>query len=288
MGLFALSLILAAAVLHATWNLLVKRADAGDLFPWLYGVSAAIVYLPISIPLLATAWSTYTLHAWIAFIGSGLLNALYFVVLQRAYRAGDLSVIYPLARGTGPLLSSALAIWLLHERPSLLAIAGAVLVVASVIVFAWSGGEAGRTSRPTRAALVFGLTTGAIIATYTVWDKQAVAAYAVSPALLPWASSMALTVVLAPAAARRWSEVRSAWRTHWRAAIGVGVLFPLAYTLVLMAMRVSPVSYVAPAREVSILFGAVMGARVLGEGQIARRTIAAIIMLIGLAALAWG
>jgi drug/metabolite transporter (DMT)-like permease len=289
MGLFALSLILAAAVLHATWNLLVKRANAGDLFAWLYGAAAAILYLPVSVPLLVSAWSTYTPRAWAAFIVSGLLNGLYFIVLQRAYRAGDLSVIYPLARGTGPVLSTLMAIWLLHERPSILALIGALLVVTSVMLFATSGGGgAERSARPTRAALAFGVATGAIIATYTIWDKQAVAAYGVSPALLPWATSVALTLALAPAAARQWGDVRAMWRRHWRAAIGVGVLYPLAYMLVLVAMRVSPVSYVAPAREVSILFGAAMGVRVLGEGHGTRRLIAASVMLLGLAALAWG
>jgi drug/metabolite transporter (DMT)-like permease len=321
MGLFALSLILIAAVLHATWNLLVKRAGAGDLFAWLYGGVAAVLYLPVSVPLIVRDWPAYDARHAIGFAGSGLLNMLYFLVLQRAYRAGDLSVIYPLARGTGPVLSTLAAIWLLHERPSWLALAGAVGVIASVVIFATSGRSGNRansaktanstnstnTANSTNiaghasgapsppaarglsgAALAFGVATGVIIATYTVWDKQVVSTLRVSPWLLPWATSLALTMALAPAAVGRWDEVRRMWRDHWRAAIGVGAMYPLAYILVLLAMRVSPVSYVAPAREVSILFGALMGARLLGEGQLRRRLAAASVMLAGLAALAWG
>jgi drug/metabolite transporter (DMT)-like permease len=297
MGLFALSLILVAAVLHATWNLLVKRANAGDLFAWLYGSVAAVLYLPVSVPLMVRDWPAYDARHAIGFAGSGLLNMVYFLVLQRAYRAGDLSVVYPLARGTGPVLSTLAAIWLLHERPSWVALAGAVCVIASVVIFATSANNGNRASNGKNAssgrglsgaALAFGIATGVIIASYTVWDKQVVSTLRVSPWLLPWASSLALTIALAPAAVRRWDEVQRMWREHWRAAVGVGALYPLAYILVLLAMRVSPVSYVAPAREVSILFGALMGARLLGEGQLRRRLLAASVMLAGLAALAWG
>jgi drug/metabolite transporter (DMT)-like permease len=214
-----------------------------------------------------------------------LIHVVYFIVLQRGYQLGDLSVVYPVARGTGPVLSTIAAISLLGERPSILALLGAILVALSVFALARPARTA---TNDARRAVAFGLLTGILIAAFTIFDKQAVGSYGVPPLIQQWGTSLGLAILLAPAALRRREEVRQQWRHHWREAVGIGILCPMAYILVLSAMAFSPVSYVAPAREISILFGTVMGTHIMKEGQSKRRIAAAVTMVLGMAALASG
>ena len=104
--------------------------------------------------------------------GSAALHTGYFVLLNQGYRSGDLSLVYPLARGTGPLLSSAAAIAFLGERPSLLGLSGALLIIAGVLVLTGNPEQLRRAGA--RAAMQYALLTGAFIAVYTLWDKQAI------------------------------------------------------------------------------------------------------------------
>ena len=137
-------------------------------------------------------------------------------------------------------------------------------------------------------AVRYGILTGMIIAGYTIWDKQAVSRFMIPPVLLDWSFSLSRTMILSPYALRRWDEVKHHWNTHKRYAIGVAVLNPLSYIFVLTAMIFTPVSYVAPAREVSILFGTLMGAKILAEEDARRRTVGACIMIVGVIALSFG
>ena len=281
----ALGLVLAAAVLHALWNLLAKRSGGGAVLVWLYGTVSAVLLTPLAAvtiftrPLgLGPAGLSYTL-------ASALIHVVYFLVLQRGYQLGDFSVVYPVARGTGPVLTTVAAILLLGERPSAVALLGAALVALGVFALARPAGAA---TADTKRAVAFGLLTGALIASYTVCDKQAVGRYGVPPLVQQWGTSLGLTTLLAPEALRRRDEVRQRWRSHRREVIGIGLLVPVAYILVLSAMTFTPVSYVAPAREVSILFGTLMGTHLLSEGQSIRRITAAATMVVGVVALALG
>ena len=152
-------------------------------------------------------------------------------------------------------------------------IGGAVLIAVSVFVLTSSGGL--RAVAEARVAVAYGLLTGTVIAAYTLWDKYAVSTLLIAPLIYDWLSSLTRALVLSPYAAARWSRISLAWRNHWRQALVVAILSPLAYILVLTALVFTPVSYVAPAREISILFGTIMGARLLAEGDPARRLVAA-------------
>jgi drug/metabolite transporter (DMT)-like permease len=284
---FSLALVLGAAVLHATWNLLAKRAgEGGTAFVWLCALLMAALYAPIALIVVLVA-EPHIGAAQIGFlVGSGVLHTCYFTVLQHGYRVGDLSLVYPLARGTGPMLSTAAAIVILGERPTPLALAGATLVCLGVLAL-------GSTSRSTdnrrRApAVAFGLITGGLIAVYTLWDKHAVGTLAVPPLVLDVSANAVRAALLTPSALRRRAVVRTVWREHRREIIGVAVIAPLAYILVLTALAVSPVSYVAPAREASILIGTVLGVRLLKEGHLGPRVLGALAIVGGLAALALG
>lgn len=281
MTLFALSLLLAAAFVHATWNLLLKRAQGGPAFQWLFAALSVGLYLPA---VLVWVWHRPTpLDSQVVavIIVSSLLHTLYYGVLQRGYRAGDLSVVYPLARGTGPFLAVIGAVLILGERPSAGVLAGGMLVIAGVFVLS-GGGAWSRRGRPSRAAVMYGVATGVVIASYTLWDKNAVSAVGIAPLLLDWGTNCGRVVLLAPVALRRRRELHSHWLRHRREALGVALLNPLAYILVLTALQVTPVSHIAPAREISILIGSLMGIRLLGEGNARVRLLGAASMTLGL------
>ena len=281
---FALGLVLLAAVFHATWNLLAKRAGAGGPeFVWLFGVLSVAIYLPVALVVLVVTHPVLGI-AQIGFIaGSGTIHTGYYTVLQRGYGKGDLSLVYPLARGTGPMLSTAAAIVAFGEHPTALALAGAACVCAGVLAIG-SGGRHGAV----RPAITLGLLTGCIIAAYTLWDKHTVSSLSVPAVILDWGANVVRSAWLTPVAARRRDGVREVWRRHRREAVGIAILSPLAYILVLVALARSDVSYIAPAREVSILIGTLLGIRVLEEEALGLRIAGAVAIVAGVVCLALG
>jgi drug/metabolite transporter (DMT)-like permease len=286
MTLFALALVLVAAVLHATWNMYAKRAGGGLPFVWVSGVVSLILWTPLA----AVYWwrhpDAINRLGLLFIVASGVLHCGYSIFLQRAYRAGDFTLVYPLARGTGPLISSLCAIAFLGERPTPLALAGGALIIGSIFYLTggprlWQGHAQGK-------AIGYGLGCGVFIASYTVVDQQGVTLALVPPLLLDWGGNVARTALFAPLALRRRAELADVWRKHKDACLAVAVLGPLAYILVLWALTFTPLTYIAPVREVSILFGAFIGARLFKEVDGRRRVWAALVMAAGVIALAVG
>jgi drug/metabolite transporter (DMT)-like permease len=288
MTVAALTLVVFSAFVHASWNFLLKKSGGGTGLIALASLLSLGVYLPL---VLAVGWMQSYRFEW-AHLGlmvvSGMVHTVYFLLLDRAYRSGgDLSIVYPLARATGPLLTIAVAVLLLGERPGAVALGGAVLIGASALLltgnpFAWHRTEA-------RHAVGFALLTGLSIAVYTIWDKWSVAAWLIPPIVYDWGCNASRCAVLVPLARKRApGEMARAWRERRGTAITIAMLSPLSYILVLTAMVFTPVSLVAPAREVSILFAAFMGAHFLREGELGRRLVAAAGMALGIAGLALG
>ena len=286
MTAFALVLVLASAVAHATWNLFAKRAGGGVPFLWLALTLAIPLYAPVAVAVIVLSDATIGPTELLWLLVSAALNVAYFIFLQRGYRAGDLSIVYPLARGSGPVLATLGAILVLGERPTPVAIAGAAAIASGVLVL--TGDPRKLKRRGVGAAVGFALLTGVTIGMYTLWDKRGVSALLIPPVLYEWGSNVFRSLILAPLALRRWPEVRAEWRANRTAALVVALLSPLAYMLVLTALAISPVSYVAPVREIGILFGVLVGARSLAEGDAGRRSIAALLMVGGVIALALG
>jgi drug/metabolite transporter (DMT)-like permease len=288
--LYALGLVLVSGFLHAVWNLLAKRASgdaSGPAFVWLYSALSTVIFAPLAAGVFVAGERLGIVGLLFAF-GTGVLHVGYFLSLQKGYQVGDLSVVYPLARGTGPLLASGVAILLLGERAGPVAWAGILLIVAGVFLLAWEPNGGGRSPAGARLGVVFGLLTGAFIAAYTLWDKQAVGNLALSPVLYYWGSLLVQTVVLLPVAVRRRGEIRAAWGARRAETLGVAVLSPAAYLLVLTALVFAPVSRVAPAREIGILIGTILGGGLLAEGGLERRLLASLSMVLGIVALAVG
>jgi drug/metabolite transporter (DMT)-like permease len=295
----ALALILVAALAHATWNLFSKQASVAGAssFVWLMSLAATGLYAPVVAVSVLLSPPRLTLLDWVFMAGTGLLQVGYFLFLQASYRLGDLSLVYPVGRGSGALLAALAGIVLLGERPGPAGVAGIVLVVLGVLVLG-APGRGGDSPAPTRPgtparprlsrAIVFALVTGTFIASYTLWDKYAVSTLKVPPLMQGYASLPVMALVLAPSALRQRSRTTRVWRDFRRQVTGAAVLSPLAYILVLIAMSFTAVSAVAPAREVSVLAGVLLGRRLLGEGGLARRLTAAAAIAAGIICIAIG
>lgn len=283
----SLILVLAASFIHATWNLLVKQVGGGTLLLWVIAAIAMIFYAPLVVALIFLRPIHPNPLLFVLLFGSVVLHLVYFVILQRGYEVGDLSVVYPLARGTGPTLSALGGILLFAERPSLTGIFGIVCILFGIFLIATPGRRIRRNSR-IRPAVIYGLLTGICIASYTLWDKYCVGIALVHPLILDYSSQIFRAAVLAPIAARRRAGLAKLWRSNRARIVWIALLNPLSFILVLTAMIDTPVSYVAPARELSIVIGVFFGARLLAEEGFARRLVGASFMVCGIALLAIG
>ena len=285
----ALALLLVAALGHATWNYLAKGARNDAAFTFAFVAVSLVVYAPVAIVAYAIERPEITWEA-VAFmaVSGGIFHVAYYYALTTGYRLGDLSLVYPLARGTGPAIAVAGGILIFGENPSALALAGAAMVTVGIVVMTWSphvrDGHAN-----VRLSVAFALLTGAIIGTYTLWDKQGVDLS--TPIIYAYGIDVFRILVFAPFVLLRREGRKSltyAWNEERRAVLGIGLLEPGAYMMVLAALTLAPVSYVAPAREISILIGALLGWRLLGEGDVARRLLGAGTIVAGVFALALG
>ncbi len=285
MPLTAFLLVTCAALAHAAWNLLVKRAAHSRHLIWFSSATEAILLLPIAIWATAGSWSRLGLKAALFLAGTGVVHLFYTASLQRGYRAGDFSVVYPLARGTGPLLSFWGAILVLREHPSWLAGAGALLITAGI--FLVSGRATGSGGQSYRAGLFWGVVTGVTIACYTLIDGYSVKVLLLAPVLIEYTGNLVRATMLLIGTLRQRVSLRVEYRKFWKEATGIAILTPAAYILVLFAMRTAPVSHVAPVREMSMMIGAWIGTRFLGEGNARRRMLGSALIVSGVAALAW-
>lgn len=282
----ALSLVIAGALLHALWNLFAKQASGGLPFVWLFG----LVSLAVSLPFGWVSWQAdpqpLTLQAWAAIAGSALVHVVYSLVLQKGYRESDFSVVYPLARGTGPLFAVFGAMAVLGEAPSPLGWLGIFAILSGIFLVSGTAQSLFAPSPKARAGLLWGTATGVSIAAYTVIDGWAVKALGIAPVLYYVLGLALRSIILAPRALRDRPGLRAQWRLNRRHIIAVGILSPLAYILVLFAMTMAPLSYVAPIRELSMLLGVLFGARVLRESFVPSRAIGTACMVAGVVILA--
>jgi drug/metabolite transporter (DMT)-like permease len=277
----ALLLVLLAALCHSAWNLIVKT-DARRLE---IQSGALVVGTLLCAPVLLfhSPWALPSL-AWAAVAVSALFESAYVLALTSAYAAGDMSLVYPVARGTGTVLVAPLAVLLLGERPSLQGAVGIGLVVIGIFLShgALSGWAAARAHR---RAVGWALLTGAMIAGYSLVNKIGVT-------LVP-VPLYAFLVFLADAVlvrlVQRWrgGAVPALRRdAPWGRIVAVGVLMMGAYLAVLVAMSQAPVSYVVATREISVVVAALLGALVLHERHSAARVAGAAVIFGGLCAIA--
>jgi drug/metabolite transporter (DMT)-like permease len=246
--------------------MLVRRGAHPEAFAWWLAATAAALYLPLGAYLLATAG--LPAPGWPFVAATAVVHAFYFILLGRAYKHGDLGLVYPIARGTGPLLVPAIAIPLLGERLSPLGALGIGLIVVGVVTIGVGGFGPAALKRldalVRHPAARYALATGVTIAIYSVNDKAGVSR--VHPLLYGYLLFVGASMLAAPYfwLARRETTL-ACWRANRRSILLAGVLSPLTYFLALLAFQLGPVSYLAPMRELSIVIAALLGTVVLGE-----------------------
>jgi drug/metabolite transporter (DMT)-like permease len=283
MTALALAFVLLAAVTHASWNIYAKYAAASRHFVWLFSAGSVLVYGPVVAAVVFVERPVFETRHWLALAATSVLHLLYSISLQTGYRHSDLSVVYPIARGTGPLLSFVGAAMLLGEVPTAQSVAGMLLIVAGILLVA---GLVGHHERAPAVGVFYGLTTGILIAAYTLNDGWAVKVLLISPFVIDFTGNLFRMLVLAPRAWRDRAEVAREARVYRKPVIVVSVLGPLGYILVLFAMRLAPISHVAPARELSTLVGAWFGSRLLRESSGPWRIAGAVLIVAGVISLA--
>ncbi|ATG50675.1 EamA family transporter [Brachybacterium vulturis] len=286
MSTLALSLVLVAALCHALWNLAAKRVQTDAFaFVWLYDLASVVLWAPLAITVLVLSGGGLSPTLLLATLLSGLLHIAYQLTLQTGYARADLGIVYPVARGVGPVLSMAIAVLVLGERPGAAAAAGALVVVGGILVVATGRSRTG--GRGVRAGVAWGGATGLCIAGYTLWDSISVTTFGLPPVSYFVITCLWQVVLMTPRLLRRHREsVRPVLARHWPDIALVAVLSPLAYVLVLTAMQTAPVSLVAPARESSIVVGSLLAWWLFKEPDLLRRMLGAGIVLVGIVLIA--
>jgi drug/metabolite transporter (DMT)-like permease len=278
------AMVLAAAVAHAIWNLAskFKRGDA-VLFVGAYTCASALLCFPISLVFGASPQQMLDGRLWACAAVSAVLHTAYSLILQAGYDHAELGVVYPVARGTGPVLTMLFAILLLGERLNTGAMFGASLVVAGILVV--TGNPFGRGGGRPLQGLLWGAATGASIAAYTLWDGYSVIGLHLAPLSYYASTLLVQSLILTPTLLRRHRHVRAALRADAVPVLIVAVFSPLAYILVLTAMLKAPVALVAPLRESSIVIGSLVACLWFHEGHLSRRLAGAAVVLAGIAAI---
>ncbi len=263
--------------MHASWNLLAKRARDPFAFLWLT-MALALAWLG---PLAAFSHPESLARALWPLAVSALVHGVYFVTLGEAYREGELSTVYPIARGLGVGLAPLLALALEGTSPSPLAGLGIAVVVVAILSLARTSGV---PARPRGRGTALAIATGPLIAIYSVVDHRGVSSADPIPYLC--ATNLGALVVSAPLAWRRSEALRHEWRVS-RTALAMAATTSLsAYLLVLYAFQRAPAAYVVAMREISIVFATVLGRVVLGEPITRTRAAAALAIAAGAAIIA--
>jgi drug/metabolite transporter (DMT)-like permease len=282
MSLAALGLLLVAAVLHAGWNLIVKRAKQKQVFTWLALIIGALCFSPLLI-----ISRPHPIQIWPNVAGSSLFEAIYFVGLTLAYDIDDFSLVYPLARGAAPALLVVWAALFLAERPRPGGLAGlTLLVLGLVIVGSAAWWSQSKITTPGFMGVAAALGTACCISIYTTIDGAAVRLVPSAPYTVV-ILGVGAALIAPPLLVRyRPAAIVAEWRVNWLRIILVGILMLVSYGLVLYVYTFARVSYAGSVREISIVFAAFIGWRWLGESFGSVRLVGAILIFAGILVIA--
>ncbi len=280
MPISALGLLFLAAILHASYHLFYKRSLDKQAFVWCLLLVTIVAYFPLFV---ARPLSLPPL-GWACVLASGLAEAAYFASMGKTYQTGDLSVAYPLARGSAPLFIVLWATLFLREQLTTLGLMGILLIAAGLYFIN------ARSSRDLWKPLLqlgnpvsrWALLTGFCISVYSIIDK-------VGTKYVPTFTYIYLVLLVAFLAftpgillSGKKASLATEWRVNKAGILISGVADLLTYYLVLLAMRVSYVSYVGSVREMSVVFGAFLGSTLLGEGYGRVRVLASVLVFLGI------
>jgi drug/metabolite transporter (DMT)-like permease len=278
----ALALLLSAAFLHTAWNLFIKRAHERLIFTWWALLLGTLCFSPLLLQVFSFPGSI-----WPYALSSGLMEALYFLVLLGAYRFGDFSLVYPMARGAAPALLALWATLFLGERPNLAGALGiGILIVGLVVVGGTSWWQRRKTSPIAGTALLLALATASCVSIYSAIDGAAVRLVAPAPYTVLVVGLSALMITPLIFARYRKSAILNEIRASWWRILLAGILSLLTYMLVLIAFSFWSVSYSGAIREISVVFAAFIGWRWLGESFGRARLLGSILIFAGILVIA--
>jgi drug/metabolite transporter (DMT)-like permease len=270
--------VLIAAACHAGWNAAIKRTLDPLSTTILIGIGAATCALPFTF-----VFGVPEMASWPWLVASVFIHLFYFIGLIEAYRAGDMGQVYPIARGSAPLMTATLTTFFIGEHLGLYGWGGILMLAAGVLLVSLKGGR--DLARLDKRAVGFALFTAVTICAYSVVDG--IGARLAGPGKAN-AYSVWLFVGIAPVVAV-YGVIRSGWRMlpamlpHWKTGIGGGFLALASYGIAIWAMTVAPIAIVAALRETSVLFGALIAVLFLKEPLRATRVTAALLIVCGLA-----
>jgi drug/metabolite transporter (DMT)-like permease len=277
MSILALTLLLSSAVLHALWNLLLKRSEEKFIAMGWQVIIGSLATIPV---LYFTGLPPRSI--WLFVIISTILEAIYFGLLTSAYNDHDFSLIYPVARGAAPALVVIWSALFLDEIPSVGGFVGIVMIIGGLIIIGITSSSQHQAGKPHLRGILMALSVALVISIYTLVDGYAVKH---SPAL-PYGLGLffLMPIFTTPLIVRHygWQPMLATFRAQvWRLVL-VGVLALVAYLSALSAYSIAPVNYSEAIREVSVVLGAFMGWYFLGEQMGKFRTLGALVIFGGI------
>ena len=272
-------LVLTAAALHAVWNAMAKSGGMPEMSIASYQLVGSLVCIVLAV------WLPFPDRAaWPMIIGSVAIHNFYYFALARAYRAGDLSQVYPLFRGAAPVLVACAAAVVAQEYLTFGTVAGIFCISLGVVSLAFRTATFGTMPR---TALVWGLATAVLIASYTVVDGLGIRASSNELSYIVWLFILEVvpigTIMLATRRAQWFNYMRA---NRWT-VVGGGVASATAYGLVIYAMSLGAMAVVSSLRETSVIFAAIIGAMFLREPFGAARIRAAALVAVGIVLMRW-
>lgn len=276
MEILSLFLVLLSGLTHSLWNLFTKRSIHKSVFLWCIHTVTLIILMPSFIVEMSRQELDISIYGLMLL--SMTIQGCYILLLSRAYTHGDMSQVYPFMRGLGAMLISLCSIVLFHEQMSTAGYVGLTVIVLSL--FALSGFRLGAKSNLNPKALTYAGLVGICITGYTLTDKVILDA-GVSPFSLIQLSNIGYFIALIVPVVMSKQFVRE-WSVNWRTIVLGSVLAPGSYLLFLFAMRLTPLALIAPIREISTVFGTILGIVILHEQQRGMRIMMSIMITAGI------
>lgn len=278
----ALIIVIVAAFLHSGWNYFLKKSLDKLTYIWSFLLVSLVFYSPM----FCYYWvrSDISMEGWLCIAATGVLHFLYFAFMGSAYERGDLSLVYPISRGSGPLLVPLMAVLILHEQIYPLGALGIAMIVFGIYVIHLKSFAPDSFLEPFRAvkhgASFLSILTGLMIAAYSLVDKVGVGF--VEPPLYIYFMLLIVVALLSPfVLTKKREELKTEWNCNRNNILALGVVVLLTYMMVLFAFRMSKVSYVVAVRELSIVLSALYGLVWLKEQYVTQKLTGSFIIALG-------
>lgn len=274
-------LVICSGLAHAVWNMFAKQSTDKAVFLWVIYFPSTIILLPSLIIELSNA--NLSTNEWLMLAASLFMQSIYAALLANTYKAGDLSQVYPIMRGTPTLLIPAIGVLLLGETMSYWGFVGILVMLVGFIIIVGKSPSSAQRGQASLKPVLLALSVGLCITTYTIIDK--VNLQYLSPIALLEVTNIGFVLGLTPVALK-WNRLKQVVRNHANIIWIGAILSPGSYLLFLFAAQHANVSTVAPVREIGIVFGTLLGLLVLKESQGSRRVFASVIVVTGIAIIA--